>query len=152
MKFTITRQNLHQALSAVSATIPARTTLPVLSNVLVEAEGDGIRVGGTDLDVAVRARAPASVSEPGSTTAPGRKLQEIARELPDEPVEMRSSRDELVIECGRCHFRLNGLPAADFPALPEIPFEGGWEASGSDLLSLIATSPTASPTRRVDPS
>ncbi len=137
MKFTITRQNLHQALNAVSATIPARTTLPVLSNVLVEADGDGLHVGGTDLDVAVRVWAPASVLEPGSTTAPGKKLQEIARELPDEPVEMHSDRDQLVIACGRSHFRLNGLPPADYPTLPEIPFEGGWEASGSDLLSLI---------------
>lgn len=137
MKFTITRQNLHQALSAVSATIPSRTTLPVLSNILVEAEGEGIRVSGTDLDVGVRVRVPASIAEPGTTTAPGKKLQEIARELPDEPVEIHSVQDQLEMECGRSHFRLNALPASDFPALPEILFESGWQASGSDLLSLI---------------
>lgn len=137
MQFTITRQNLHQALTAVAATIPARTTLPVLSNVLIEAEEEGIRVSGTDLDVGVRVGVPATVSEPGSTTAPGKKLQQIARELPDEPVEVHCVRDEFSMACGRSHFRLNALPASDFPALPQIPFEGGWHAPGGDLLSLI---------------
>src|SRR5690606_40374814 len=77
MKFTITRQNLHNGLVAVSAAVPSKTTLPVLSNILFDADADGIRMSGTDLDVAVRVRVPADVAEPGSLTAPGKKLQEI---------------------------------------------------------------------------
>ena len=88
MKFTITRQNLHNGLAAVSASIPSKTTLPVLSNILFEAREDGIWMSGTDLDVAVRVRVPADVAETGSLTAPGKKLQEITRELPDQPVEV----------------------------------------------------------------
>ena len=137
MKFTITRQNLHQALSSVSASIPSKTTLPVLSNILFEAREEGIRISGTDLDVGVRIRAPAEVTETGNLTAPGKKLQEIARELADQPVVVNTRGDQLEMECGRSHFKLNGLPAADFPALPEVPFEGGWTASGKDLLALI---------------
>ncbi len=137
MKFTITRQNLHQALSAVSASIPSKTTLPVLSNILFEAQEEGIRMSGTDLDVGVRIGVPADVSESGSLTAPGKKLQEIARELADQPVNVSTRGDQIELDCGRSHFKLNGLPAADFPTLPEVPFDGGWTATGKDLLSLI---------------
>lgn len=137
MKFTITRQNLHQALSAVSASIPSKTTLPVLSNILFEAREDGVRMSGTDLDVGVRIRVPAEVSEMGTLTAPGRKLQEIARELADQPVQVSSRGDQFELICGRSQFKLNGLPAADFPTLPEVPFDGGWSATGKDLLALI---------------
>ena len=137
MKFTITRQNLHQALTAVSASIPSKTTLPVLSNILFEAHEDGIRMSGTDLDVGVRVGVPADVAETGSLTAPGKKLQEIARELADQPVEVNTRGDQIELDCGRSHFKLNGLPAADFPTLPEVPFDGGWTATGKDLLGLI---------------
>jgi DNA polymerase III subunit beta len=137
MKFTITRQNLHQGLTAVSASLPARTTLPILSNVLIEASDDGILMSGTDLDTGVRLRIPADVKEPGSLTVPGRKLQEIVKELVDEPVDISTRGDQIELRCGRSHFKLNGLPAADFPALPDIEFEQGWTASGKDLLSLI---------------
>ena len=78
MNFTITRQNLHTGLAAVSASIPTKTTLPVLSNILFETTDDGVRMSGTDLDVAVRVWVPADVSAAGGLTAPGKKLQEIA--------------------------------------------------------------------------
>lgn len=137
MKFTVTRQNLHSGLAAVSASIPTKTTLPVLSNILIETGDDGVWMSGTDLDVAVRIRVPAEVSEGGSLTAPGKKLQEIARELPDQPVEISSRGDQIELRCGRSHFRLNGLPAEEFPTLPEVEFESGWSAKGKDLQSLI---------------
>lgn len=137
MKFTITRQNLHQGLNAVSASIPSKTTLPVLSNILFEVDGDTVQMSGTDLDVGVRVRVPADVETGGALTAPGKKLQEIARELPDEPVQVSTRGDQIELRCGRSHFKLNGLPAEDFPALPNVPFDGGWTAKGRDLLSLI---------------
>ncbi len=137
MNFTITRQNLHEGLNAVSASIPSKTTLPVLSNILLHATDDGVFMSGTDLDVAVRIHVPAEVLEAGTMTAPGKKLQEIARELPDEPVQVETRGDQIELRCGRSHFKLNGLPAEDFPALPSVSFEGGWQATGKDLLSLI---------------
>ena len=62
MRFTITRQNLHKGLAAVSASIPAKTTLPVLSNVLLEAEDNAVWLSGTDLDVSIRMKVPAEVA------------------------------------------------------------------------------------------
>ena len=95
MNFTITRQNLHNGLAAVSASIPSKTTLPVLSNILFDASDDGVWMSGTDLDVAVRVRVPADIKEPGTLTAPGKKLQEITRELPDQPVEVATRGDQI---------------------------------------------------------
>ncbi len=137
MNFTITRQNLHEGLAAVSASIPTKTTLPVLSNILLETAEDGIWMSGTDLDVAVRVKVPAEVTETGTLTAPGKKLQEITRELPDEPVKVSTRGDQIELHCGRSRFKLNGLPSDEFPTLPDVPFDGGWQARGKDLLDLI---------------
>ena len=137
MRFTITRQNLHSGLAAVSASIPSKTTLPVLSNILFQAEGDGVWMSGTDLDVAVRVRVPADVQEAGSLTAPGKKLQEITRELPDQPVEVSTRGDQIELKCGRSHFKLNGLPAEEFPKLAEVDFSTGLGVTGRDLNRLI---------------
>jgi DNA polymerase-3 subunit beta len=137
MIFTITRQNLHQGLAAVSASIPTKTTLPVLSNILLEAREGGVWMSGTDLDVAVRVQALAEVESPGSLTAPGKKLQEIARELPDRPVEVVARGDQLELKCGRSSFKLNGLPSEEFPSLPGVDFEKGWSVMGKELQSLI---------------
>lgn len=137
MNFTITRQNLHSGIAAVSASIPSKTTLPVLSNILMEAREDGVWLSGTDLDVSVRVRVPADVREAGSLTAPGKKLQEIARELPEEPVEISTRGDQIELRCGRSHFKLNSLPADEFPSLPDLDFSEGWQAVGKTLHGLI---------------
>jgi DNA polymerase III subunit beta len=137
MNFTITRQNLHTGLAAVSASIPSKTTLPVLSNILFEAKGDGVWMSGTDLDVSVRVKVLAEVKEPGSLTAPGKKLQEIARELPDQPVAVSTRGDQIELKCGRSHFKLNGLPAEEFPTLAEVDFSSGLTVTGKDLQGLI---------------
>ena len=76
MKFTIRRESFQQGLAAVGASIPTRTTLPVLSNILLEANSDGVQMSGTDLDIAVSLRAPAQVEEAGSLTVPAKKLQD----------------------------------------------------------------------------
>jgi len=137
MNCLITRQNLHKGLAAVSASIPTKTTLPVLSNIFFEAGQDGILMSGTDLDVAVRVWVPAEVKEQGSITAPGKKLQEIVRELAEQPVELSTRGDQIELRCGKSHFKLNGLPSDLFPALPEVDFEQGWSVKGGDLHGLI---------------
>src|SRR5437879_11853223 len=74
MKFTITREHLQEGLMAVAAAIPAKTTLPVLANVLVEAAKPGLRLSGTDLDIAVRTTVPAEVDVEGDGTLRAKKL------------------------------------------------------------------------------
>lgn len=138
MKFTITREKLQEGLAAVAGSIPTRTTLPVLSNLLLETEEGGVRLSGTDLDTAVSVRVPADVEEPGAITAPAKKLQEIARELPPAPVSIATQGDAIAITSGRSRFRLNGLPKDEFPAFPTVSFEESWKLSGRELNQLIA--------------
>ena len=139
MKLTITREQLQEGLVAVAASVPAKTTLPILSNILLEATRDGIRLSGTDLDTAVSTTVSASVDQEGAITLPARKLVEIVRELPSAAIRITASGEQRVtIECGRSKFRLLGLPREEFPAFPAVKFEGGWRASSKDLQKLIA--------------
>ena len=94
-------------------------------------------MSGTDLDVAVRIKVLADVKEGGSLTAPGKKLQEITRELPDQPVEVATRGDQIELRCGRSHFKLNGLPADEFPTLAEVDFSEGITVTGKNLNGLI---------------
>ncbi|MBP2646451.1 MAG: polymerase beta subunit [Gemmatimonadetes bacterium] len=138
MKFTITREQFQEGLQAVAGSVPTKTTLPVLSNILVEAIHDGVRLSGTDLDIAVSTIVPASVDQEGSITVPARKLAEIVRELPNASIRITASGEQRVtIECGRSKFRLLGLPKDEFPAFPAVKFDGGWKATAGNLQKLI---------------
>ena len=137
MKLALTRQNLFQGLSAVSQSVPTRTTLPVLSNILFEATDQELWITATDLDVTVRTRIPAEVQEGGSLTVPGKKIQEIVRALPDQPVMASTLASQMELICGKSRFRLNGLPSDDFPSAPSLDFDQAWRTSGADLLTLV---------------
>ncbi|HEX7025364.1 MAG TPA: DNA polymerase III subunit beta, partial [Gemmatimonadales bacterium] len=138
MKFTITREKLHEGLQAVAASVPSKTTLPVLANILVEASKDGLKLSGTDLDISVSTTIPASVDQEGATTLPARKLVEIVKELPNAAIRMTSSGEQRVsIECGKSKFKLLGLARDEFPAFPSVTFDGGWKVAARDLQKLI---------------
>jgi len=138
MKFTITRERLHEGLVAVAASVPSKTTLPVLSNILVEATTDGVRLSGTDLDIAVSTVVPAEVDAEGAVTVPAKKLLEIVRELPSAAIRMTSSGEQRVnLECGRARFKLLGIPREEFPSFPPVGFEDCWTITSSDLQKLI---------------
>ncbi len=138
MKLTITREQLQEGLVAVAASVPAKTTLPILSNILLEATKDGIRLSGTDLDISVSTTVSASIDQEGAITLPARKLVEIVRELPSAAIRLTASGEQRVtIECGRSKFKLLGLPREEFPAFPSVKFEGGWRTSSKELQKLI---------------
>ncbi len=139
MRFTITREKLQEGLTAVGASIPAKTTLPVLANLLVETTDKGIRLSGTDLDIAVSTEISADVESPGAITIPARKLTEIARELPPNPVKVQSSGDQrITLECGRSKFKLLGLPKDEFPSFPAVKFQDAWRVKSGELQKLIS--------------
>jgi DNA polymerase-3 subunit beta len=139
MRFTIAREKLQEGLTAVAASIPTKTTLPVLANILVETTEKGIRLSGTDLDIAVSTEVTADVETQGAITIPAKKLSEIARELPPAPVKIASSGEQrLTLDCGRSHFRLLGLPKDEFPSFPSIRFNESWRIRSGDLQKLIA--------------
>src|SRR3954453_14203287 len=139
MRFTVSREKLQEGLSAVSASIPAKTTLPVLANILVEATDKGIRLSGTDLDIAVSTEVSADVETPGAITIPAKKLSEIARELPPAPVKIAAMGEQrITLECGRSKFKLLGLPRDEFPTFPQVRFQESWRVRSGDLQKLIS--------------
>ncbi len=138
MRFTISREKLLEGLQAVTAAVPAKTTLPVLANLLIETTERGIRLSGTDLDIAVSTEVAADVEESGAITVPARKLSEIARELPPSPVRIAASGEQRVtIDCGRSKFKLLGLPRDEFPSFPTVRFNESWRVKSGELQKLI---------------
>jgi len=139
MKFTITRDQLQEGLMAVAAAIPAKTTLPVLSNVLVEATKQGVRLSGTDLDIAVSTTVSAEVDTEGAATLPAKKLVDIARELPPASIRFTAASEQRVsIECGKSRFKLLGLPREEFPSFPAVKFDGAWKAAAGVVHKLVS--------------
>jgi DNA polymerase-3 subunit beta len=139
MRFTISREKLQEGLTAVTATIPAKTTLPVLANILVETTEKGIRLSGTDLDIAVSTEVIADVEASGAITIPAKKLSEIARELPPSPVKMAAVGEQRVtLDCGRSHFKILGLPKDEFPSFPAVRFNESWRIRSGELQKLIS--------------
>lgn len=138
MKFTIARERLQEGLVAVAASVPTKTTLPVLANLLVEATKDGVRLSGTDLDVAVSTVVPAEVDTEGAVTLPAKKLVEIVRELPSAGIRVTAAGEQRVhLECGRSKFKLLGIPKEEFPRFPPVKFDKGWRVTSGDLQKLI---------------
>src|SRR4026209_1656804 len=139
MRLTISREKLQEGLTDVAASIPAKTTLPVLANILVETTERGIRLSGTDLDIAVSTEVSADVETAGAITVPAKKLSEIARELPPAPVKMAAMGEQRVtLECGRSKFKLLGLPRDEFPTFPQVRFQDSWRVKSADLQKLIS--------------
>jgi DNA polymerase III subunit beta len=138
MRLTISREKLQEGLTAVGASIPSKTTLPVLANILLETTDKGIRLSGTDLDIAVSTEVSADVEVAGAVTIPAKKLSEIARELVPAPVKIAAAGEQrITIECGRSRFRLLGIPRDEFPSFPAIRFTDGWRIKSGDLQKLI---------------
>src|SRR4026207_1931646 len=139
MRFTISREKLQEGLAAVAASIPAKTTLPVLANILLETTDKGIKLSGTDLDIAVSTEVMADIDAAGAVTIPAKKLSEIARELPPAPVKIGAVGEQRVtIECGRSRFKLLGLPRDEFPTFPSVRFNESWRIRSGDLQQLIS--------------
>jgi DNA polymerase-3 subunit beta len=152
MRFTISREKLQEGLAAVAPAVPSKTTLPVLANLLVQTSDKGIRLSGTDLDIAVSTEVTADVESAGGITIPARKLSEIARELPPAPVKISSSGDQrITLECGRSKFKLLGLPKSEFPAFPAVHFEKASRIPSGDLQKLISHTAFAASTEESRP-
>ena len=139
MRLTISREKLQEGLNAVAASIPGKTTLPVLANILVETTDRGIKLSGTDLDIAVSTEVAADIETPGAVTIPAKKLSEIARELPPAPVKIAAIGEQrITLECGRSRFKLLGLPRDEFPTFPAVKFDESWRIRSGDLQKLIS--------------
>src|SRR5207247_7553 len=121
MKFSVTKEKLLEGLQQVQNVVSTRTTLPILSNVLLQANGNEIHLTTTDLDVGVRGSCEADVEKEGATTLPARRLFNIVRELPSSEIQIDvDGKNAASIRSGQSFFKILGLPEEEFPPLPKF--------------------------------
>jgi DNA polymerase-3 subunit beta len=119
MKFSVTKENLLEGLTKTQNVVSSRTTLPVLSNVLVETTETGIQLSTTDMEVALRCDVPAVVEKPGATTLPAKRLLSVVRELPTSEIQLEVDTKSISsIRSGQSFFKIYGLARDEFPAFP----------------------------------
>ena len=120
MEFTVKKFDLLQELTLIQGVVERKTTIPILANVLVRAEGGELRIAATDLEIGLKSLCVSKTTVPGTITLPAKRLYEIVRALPDKEIRFKRGEANWVsITCGSSRFRIAGLPQEDFPALPE---------------------------------
>lgn len=138
MRFRVERDVLADAVTWTARSLPTRPPVPVLAGVRIEADATGtIELSSFDYEVSARSQIPADVSEPGVVLVSGRLLAEIARALPDKPVEVALDGTKVVVTCGASRFTLLTMPVEDYPRLPVMPPTTG-SVDGDDLTHAVA--------------
>jgi len=122
MEFTVSKTDLVRELSLSQGVVEKKTTIPILSNVLIEASGDRLQLTATDLELGIRCSCPAKVVKEGAGTIPVRRLLEYTRLLPDVEVSVKFQENHWAsLTCGRSRTRIAGISRESFPELPQMP-------------------------------
>ncbi len=138
MEFTVSKSDLVRELSLSQGVVEKKTTIPILSNVLLEAADDRLTLTATDLELGIRCSCPARVKKEGSGTVPARKLLDYMRLLPEGDVNMKFLENHWAsITSGRSRTRIAGMSRESFPELPQMP-EPIAEVPVKTLASMIA--------------
>ena len=139
MKATIERATLLKSLGHVQSVVERRNTIPILSNVLIEARDDGsLRLMATDLDLQVDESVPANVTQGGATTVSAHTLFDIIRKLPEgSQVEISAAEGKMQVNAGRSRFSLSTLPRDDFPVIAEGELPTRFELPAATLRQII---------------
>ncbi|WP_448578976.1 DNA polymerase III subunit beta [Thermaurantiacus sp.] len=138
MKVVVERATLLKALGHVQSVVERRNTIPILSNVLLSAEGGGLKLMATDLDLQVVETVEADVETPGATTVSAHTLFDIVRKLPDgSQVSLSQAERRVTVTAGRARFQLQTLPREDFPVIGESDLPTSFTLSSADLRDLI---------------
>src|SRR5439155_25919299 len=120
MEFTVKKFDLLQELTLIQGVVERKTTIPILANVLIRAEGSELEIIATDLEIGLKSVCPLKTTNPGSMTMPAKRLYEIVRALPDKEIKFKKGEANWVtVTCGSSGFGIPALPQEDFPALPE---------------------------------
>jgi DNA polymerase-3 subunit beta len=138
MKFKINRDHFANGLAQVLNVVGSKATMPILSNVLIEAEKDHISLTTTNLDLGIRCRIKAEIKDPGSVTLPVKRLAGIVRELPNLDVTVDGSPNHQVkLTSGGSTFRIMGIGKEEFPPLPEFGEEKAHSLAQTELATML---------------
>ncbi len=125
MKFQVNRDVFSEAVSFAVKLLPQRTTLPILSGVLIETTDSGLTLSSFDYEVSAQTEIAAEVDEPGKILVSGRLLADIASRLPNAPVRFSTEEGRISVTCGSAKFTLLSMPVEEYPTLPEVSAQSG---------------------------
>jgi len=125
VKFQVNRDVFSEAVSFAVKLLPQRTTLPILSGILIEATENGLMLSSFDYEVSSQTEIAAEVEEPGRILVSGRLLADIASRLPAAPVSFSTEEGRIVVSCGSANFTLLSMPVEEYPTLPQISAQSG---------------------------
>ncbi|HEX3110048.1 MAG TPA: DNA polymerase III subunit beta [Thermoanaerobaculia bacterium] len=138
MELTVAKADLQKELQLCQGVVEKRSTIPILSNVLLKAADGKLSIAATDLDVTILSACPARITTPGGVTIEARRLFDIIRSLPDDDVHITmQENNSLLVESGTAKFRLLGLPAEDYPTLPAVDMSEAYTISLEELKTMV---------------
>jgi DNA polymerase-3 subunit beta len=139
LEISISRADLLRELTAAQSVVERKTTIPILSNFLFEADDDRLTITATDLDQSLRTSTTAKVKKPGACTIPARKLYDYIKLLPEGEISIKLMDNHWVqIRAGRSNTKMVGMARANFPTVPEFPETGALKVSVAALRSMIS--------------
>lgn len=125
MKFQVNRDVFSEAVSFAVKLLPQRTTLPILSGILIESTEAGLTLSSFDYEVSAQTEIAADIQEPGRILVSGRLLADIASRLPNAPVQFSTEEGRITVSCGPSHFTLLSMPVEEYPTLPQVAEQSG---------------------------
>jgi DNA polymerase III subunit beta len=138
MELTVGKADLQKELQLCQGVVEKRSTIPILSNVLLKASDGRLQIAATDLDVTILSSCAARVITPGGVTIEAKRLFDVIRSMPDEDVHMTlQENNSMLIESGTAKFRLLGLPAEDYPTLPTVNVAEGYSLQLNELKTMV---------------
>lgn len=139
MELTVAKADLQKELQLCQGVVEKRSTIPILSNVLLRAADGRLQIAATDLDVTILSSCTARVTTPGGVTIEAKRLFDIVRSLPDDDVHITlQENNSLLLDCGTAKFRLLGLPAEDYPTLPTVNATEAYDIPLDELKTMVA--------------
>ncbi|PYQ52183.1 MAG: DNA polymerase III subunit beta [Acidobacteria bacterium] len=139
MELTVAKVDLQKELQLSHGVVEKRSTIPILSNVLLKAADGRLQIAATDLDVTILTSCAAKVTTPGGVTIEAKRLFDVVRSLPDDDVRVQmQENNQMLIESGTAKFRLLGLPAEDYPTLPAVTATESYTIPLDELKTMVA--------------
>src|SRR5687768_14762184 len=138
MELTVSKADLQKELQLCQGIVEKRSTIPILSNVLLKTAKDRLEIAATDLDVTLQSSCAANIKTEGGVTVEARRLFDVVRSLPEEDVKLTLQENySLLIESGTAKFRLLGLPSEDYPTLPKVAMGDAFAVALEDLKTMV---------------
>ncbi len=137
MKFTLPKSRLSNCLQNVLQVVPTKSTLPILSNLLIEALDNKLKISATDLDLSITASIECEVSKKGSAVLPARILFDIVKEMPESEVSFESTGNRVELRIPNGTYKIAALLPEDFPKLPIVNTKKEIKLAGDDLVTMI---------------